>query len=344
MRKRRGAVRYVMRWSGRSAVVLLTAIMAAVFGAEGALGAGVVRAPAMANRLVGLTRTRAPGDIFAELSRVFCTSSGSCWAVGHHYGNGTATLNQMLRWNGSKWRPFPVPEPGGTAVNDYNTLISVRCLSARDCWAVGSAGKGGAGTGNQVLHWNGTKWSHIKAPTPGPTLSGDVNQLDDVNCVEPADCWAVGYYGTLSSNTFANQAMHWDGKKWSLITTPDPAGTATGQSNELNAIRCVSASSCIADGFDGNASSFNNEVLRWNGKKWSPQTTPNPSVTTLGHDNELNGVACSSSTSSWTAGTDGPQNPSMPVNEMLHWNGKKWFTTKVPNPATGTGAINALLW
>jgi hypothetical protein len=334
-----------MRWPARSAVVLLTVITAAVFGSEGALGAGVVRAPAIGNRLDDLTSLRASGDIFAELSGVFCTSPGSCWAVGHHYGVGTGTLNQMVRWNGRKWRPYPVPEPGGTAVNDYNTLISIRCLSAGDCWAVGSAGKNGAGTGNQVLHWNGTKWSHVKVPNPGPTLKGHANQVDDVTCASPANCWAVGYYGSQSIPiTYANQAMHWNGKRWSLVTTPDPAGTATGDENALDAIRCISASACLADGYDGTSPILSNEVLRWNGKKWSVQTTPNPGGTATGDENVLNGLACSSSTSCWAVGFDGPEKPFVPVNEMLHWNGKKWFTTKVPDPATGTGAQNQLLW
>jgi hypothetical protein len=347
------AINNVMRWPARSAVVLLAGALIAVFGTAAVSDAGMAPtrvlaaisgvAPPMDGRLDSLTRMMTPADIFAELYGVFCTSPGSCWAVGHHYGNGTATLNQMIRWNGSKWRPYPVPEPGGTAVDDYNALVSVRCLNSGDCWAVGSDSKG-AGTGNQVLHWNGTKWSHSSAPTPGPTHSGDENQLDDITCVSPADCWVVGYFGSLGSHTFANQAMRWNGKKWSLVTTPDPAGRATGDQNELNAIRCTAAAACVADGYDGHTSSFSNEVLRWNGKKWSMQTTPNPGGTATGDANLLNGLACSSPTSCWAAGEDGPENPATWVNEMLHWNGKKWLTTKVPDPATGTGAVNDLLW
>jgi hypothetical protein len=193
-----------------------------------------------------------------------------------------------------------------------------------------------------VLHWNGAKWSHIATPTPGGILADDVNQLEDVTCVSPTDCWAVGYFGSQSGRVTANQALHWNGKKWLLVTTPDPAGTAMGDVNMLASIRCTSAKACLAGGDYGTSSGVSNEVLRWNGKKWSPQTTPNPGGTAAGDANELFGLACSSPASCWAAGADGKVEFDPSVNEMLRWNGKKWFTTKVPDPATGTGAVNIL--
>jgi hypothetical protein len=130
----------VMRWSGRSAVVLLTGITAAVFGVAGVGGADVVPArvlpPPMADRLDGLA-AMASASMTAELNGVFCTSSANCWAVGQQTpSGGAAGINQVLHWGGSKWRPVTVPEPGGSAKGDSNTLGSVRCWNARDCWAV----------------------------------------------------------------------------------------------------------------------------------------------------------------------------------------------------------------
>jgi hypothetical protein len=139
-------MKYVMRWPARSAVVLLTGIMAAVIGAGAADAAGMVPAsvlPPIAGRLGGLTLSPSL-SILAELNGVFCTSPGNCWAVGSQAtSGGDTTVNQVLRWNGSTWRPFPVPEPGGTAPggtvgDDMNELSDVTCVSPADCWAVGT--------------------------------------------------------------------------------------------------------------------------------------------------------------------------------------------------------------
>jgi len=337
-----------MRWSTRSAVVL-AGILVAAFGVAGADGAGVVRSsvrpPLLAGRLGGLARMPSLANSFSELNAVFCTSPSNCWAVGEQQASGTApTLNQMLRWNGTKWRPFPVPQPGGTAMGDSNALFSVRCLNSRDCWAVGFFLKNGADL-DEALHWNGAKWTRIPTPTPGGILKFDVNELFGISCLASADCWAVGDFG--SNHVTANQALHWNGIKWSHVSTPDPAGLATGDVNILAAIRCTSASSCLADGqygTSGIASTTKNQVLRWNGKKWSRQTTPNPGGTAAGDANELFGLACSSSVSCWAVGGDGKEILIPSVNEILHWNGRKWFTTKAPDPATGTGAVNVLAW
>src|SRR4029077_4661817 len=82
---------------------------------------------------------------------------------------------------------------------------------------------------NEILHWNGRKWSLVKIPDPGGTAPGDVNVLQGVRCSSATSCLAVGTYGTLSGTaTFLNQSLFWNGRKWSLVKTPDPAGTAAG--------------------------------------------------------------------------------------------------------------------
>ncbi|MGO8956724.1 MAG: hypothetical protein ACLQFR_05040 [Streptosporangiaceae bacterium] len=51
------------------------------------------------------------------------------------------------------------PNPAGTTNFDYNFLFSVRCTSTKNCWAVGIQKVMGANYGNEILHWNGKKWS-----------------------------------------------------------------------------------------------------------------------------------------------------------------------------------------
>jgi hypothetical protein len=40
-----------------------------------------------------------------------------------------------------------------------------------------------------ILHWNGTAWSKVPSPSPGPKG----NFLTSVSAVSPTDAWAVGY-------------------------------------------------------------------------------------------------------------------------------------------------------
>lgn len=317
-------------------------------GSAGTPAAGRAERPLPAGLLpAGLFRmSSSPSS--SRLSGLYCTSADSCWAVGTLSTSGGATLNQVLRWNGRKWRSFPVPQPGGTARNDVSSLSSVRCNSAKDCWALGYFVKSGANL-DQVLHWNGTKWSGVSAPTPGGILSGDFNELNDVYCTSPGSCRAVGSFGSRSTTTIttANQALRWNGKGWSLVGTPNPAGTSGDDLNMLAAVRCNSASACLAVGDYGTAGLGNrrNEALRWNGKKWSLQTTPNPAGTTTNDINLLNGLACGSAASCWAVGYYATVSPLIALNDILHWNGKKWSKVGAPNPGgTGTDSDNSLIW
>ena len=336
-------------WAG-IAGVLVTGILAAAVStaADGSAVTAAAHGTMAAVRLPG--PVAGLPDLVEEsaitgLNGVYCTSATNCWAVGlRQASEGAAVLNQVLAWNGSKWQLFPVPEPGGSGDDADNTLNSVRCLAARDCWAVGYYVKGGADL-DQALHWNGAKWSKVPTPAPGGILSNDVNELNDVMCTSPANCWAVGYFG--SQDTSANQALHWNGTKWSLVSTPDPAGTEADDVNTLGSVRCTSKSACLAvgdSGVQGTSALTLNEALRWNGKKWLAQATPDPGGTTTDvGENDLTGLACSSSASCWAAGSDGSLTTATTLNEILHWNGRKWSTVTVLDPdGTNPGADNVL--
>ncbi len=280
----------------------------------------------------------------SELAGVFCTSAASCWAVGQYVSSRTATLNEVLRWDGRRWRNVVVPSPGGTAPGDLSQLYGIGCPAARNCWAVGLYFHHGAEL-NEALHWDGRKWSRVATPTPGGTLSQDFNELFDVSCTSAASCWAVGDYGRSGSGQMGlNQALRWNGRKWSRVATPDPGGTSPGDFNVVQSIRCLSATSCLAVGTYGSLDGYQNQALRWNGRKWSRLTTPNPGGTSTGDINMLVSLTCASPASCWAAGNYGTDQPSsLSLNELLHWNGRTWSRAAAPNPdGTGSGANNKL--
>ena len=51
------------------------------------------------------------------------------------------------------------PNPAGTAMRDQNVLLSDRCPTSSDCWAVGAQVSNGGNVSHEILHWNGRNWS-----------------------------------------------------------------------------------------------------------------------------------------------------------------------------------------
>jgi hypothetical protein len=285
----------------------------------------------------------------SDLDGVYCTAFVNCWAVGS-YVSGQATLNQVLHWTGKKWARVSVPNPAGTGAGAQNELFAVRCAKPSDCWAVGDRTKAGGPQLDQALHWNGKRWSKVSTPTPGGTLRSDFNQLFEVTCASASNCWAVGDYGSqpgLSSEVALTQALHWNGKTWSQVHTPNPAGTSNTDGNVLDSVRCSSATNCWAVGAYGVITLPERALtlaLHWNGKKWAKVATPNPAGTATGDLNELIGLSCTSASNCWAAGEDGTFATQITlVTLALHWNGKKWSQATTPNPGgTATASINEL--
>jgi hypothetical protein len=70
----------------------------------------------------------------------------------------------------------PPPTPAG----DGNDLRAVTCVSAVDCWAVGSGL-----SGTLIDHYTGGAWSVVPSTSHNALLYA-------VTCVGASDCWAVG--------------------------------------------------------------------------------------------------------------------------------------------------------
>ena len=335
----------VIAWC--SAVALIAGSLLAAASAASAAAAVVVDSP-------GVFQAAEP-FVTADslvLNGVYCTSASNCWAVGNKRV-GNATLNQILHWTGSgRWHQVTAPEPGGKAAGDNNNLNAVRCASAAHCWAVGDFQPAGSARLDQVLRWNGKKWSVASAPAPGGTASGDFNELNDVSCTSAASCWSVGYYGldltgtTDESVVAFTQALHWNGRRWSLVSTPNPGGHSKNHVNAINAVRCSGAGDCWAAGSYGSGASLirRNLMLRWNGARWATVSVPDPGGTATSSINQLRGLTCTARANCWAAGSFGRQlagGHQKLRNQLLHWTGKKWVKATPPNPdGTGSQARN----
>ena len=263
------------------------------------------------------------GD-FNDLAGVACVSAADCWAdgdYGHPVGRNDVQLNLVLHWNGRRWSQSRAPNPGGIKAGDVSALAAVRCPSAADCWAVGTAGQvttSGGTFDNEALHWNGSKWGTVKVPSPGTPDNGRAESaLNALTCTSGGHCWAVGSDSATSGSL--NESLHWNGKSWRTVTTADPFG-GTDASNDLIGVSCTADTNCWAVGAVDNDSL--NEVLHWNGHSWLVASPPDPNGAT-GSDNVLTADVCVSAGDCWAVGYtekgDGPV-----ATQILHWAGKKW--------------------
>ncbi len=112
--------------------------------------------------------------------------------------------------------------------------------------------------------------------------------LYSVSMTSKQNGWAVGENGSI---------LHWDGQKWTMITSPT--------AENLNAVQMRNAS-------DGWAVGSTGTVLRWNGTTWSPISFPTTS--------NLLSLSIVSADNVWVAGW-----------KIFHWNGIEWSQVTTPN-------------
>jgi hypothetical protein len=218
------------------------------------------------------------------------------------------------------------------AASSAGLLNAVAAMSANNIWAVGCSG-GCNGPDSLILHWNGKRWSKVASPDPGAGL----DELTGVSAVSASNVWAVGYAcNTVGCKTFETLIMHWNGSKWSTVSSPDPSPT----SNLLYGVTAVSATDVWAAGSEiPDASALSSSlVLHWNGRKWSRVHSPTASKTST----TLYGVSAASAKDIWAVGNAciGCGAPGMTADAFtIHWNGKRWSRAGSAAPSTGYNVL-----
>jgi hypothetical protein len=226
------------------------------------------------------------GSPDTELVAVGCSSASSCTAVGDYEApdghNGFFVRPLAERLGGGGWSIEST-----AAVSGDGAMNAVSCVSATECVAVGfqSTIEGGAAS-TLVERWNGT-WTKQTSANP---RGGTNSVLSGVSCNTSGSCAAVGKY-VAGSATLAAFAEGSSGSSWAIQTTPVPGGTTFSQ---LLGVSCASTGSCeaVGDYRAGSGSVVTLAEVSASGK-WTRQTTPNRSGATT---NELNGIACPSTT------------------------------------------------
>lgn len=194
------------------------------------------------------------------LSSVSAVSSTDIWTVGWHgAGPDFAGTSRTLaeHWDGTAWTVVntPVSKPG-----IRTELHGVLALSANNVWAVGGT-RLDRRSRSYIVHWNGTQWLRVTAPTKAPDTS-----LYGIGGTSAGDLWAVGQtsdHGPCHPIKCAAAILAWNGKKWQLVKAPDPP------SSYLNALWFVLPTGPDNVWAVGSTDYARTLIQRWNGKSWS---------------------------------------------------------------------------
>jgi hypothetical protein len=201
------------------------------------------------------------------LGGVACTSTSACIAVGNTSNSvpsPTGTLAE--RWNGTRWRIMSIPDPPG-APGAY--LPTVSCPSASLCFAAGSsANSSGFPTATIVERWDGRHWTIV--PTPPKPVGVPGAEIDAIACTSSSSCLAAGALD-YPPNQQQPLAEHWDGAHWTILSTPKPPHA---QGGVLSGVACTSQTACTISGLASTNSGRYLYADRWNGAKFTFQSTP----------------------------------------------------------------------
>jgi hypothetical protein len=212
--------------------------------------------------------------------------------------------------------PNPAPQPNGT-------LLADSCPAANMCMAAGSAVNSAGTTAALVQRWNGTRWGTRASPRPAGAIW---SRLLGVSCTSASACTAAGYYENRAGNLLT-LAQTWNGTRWRLATTPNPAGAPAAG---FFAVSCTSARACTATGSYNNSAGASLPLAeRWDGSHWRIQQVPRPAGAT---DSGLFGIACTSARSCTAAGAYASvAGTTAPL--VQRWNGTRWHVQTTPSPA-----------
>jgi hypothetical protein len=189
-----------------------------------------------------------PGSTFYSLGEARAVSANDIWSVGQAVNNNGVFKTLIEHWNGTQWNIVPSPNVG----SNNNFLNSVTTVSANDVWAVGTSSNKSNNDRTLILHWDGSQWSVV----PSPNIGSQTNDLFEVAAASANDIWTVGRY-INNSNVSQTLIQHWDGSKWSIISSPN----VNLGDNLLQGLTVISTNDVWAVGDYTNSSNINRTLI-----------------------------------------------------------------------------------
>ncbi|MFF3494101.1 hypothetical protein ACFYWS_22430 [Streptomyces sp. NPDC002795] len=141
-------------------------------------------------------------DFNGELTDVAVLAEDDIWAVGAENDGSYSSL--LLHYDGERWSREPFPEALGTG-ESYPPILEQ--VGDKALWMRSSPRKEGVpqedAAAAKWAQWDGTRWSPVPNPPPGPA--------GDLDAASPDDIWTL---------TGEQTAAHWDGTRWTTTRLP----------------------------------------------------------------------------------------------------------------------------
>ncbi|MEX0755677.1 MAG: hypothetical protein WD556_11270 [Actinomycetota bacterium] len=241
-------------------------------------------------------------------------ASDDVWVIGKAY-DAVADENFLLisHWDGGTWTDHS-PMFG----RRQPFLYDIDAVASDDVWLVGGMRRDGKYRAFS-MHWDGTEWTDVAVPSP----DDHTRNLSSVAAIAEDDVWAVGTRVYRQGEEIRNLAVHWNGKAWSTVPTPDLDGRFEG----LDAVDGMGTNVWAV----GNARNHNESLaLRWRDGRWRHVPTPQSAA----GDNYLTDVSIVSGKQVWASGSIG-------VASIIRWTGTSW--RRADEPIDGaSGWINSI--
>jgi hypothetical protein len=242
-----------------------------------------------------------------------------------------ATLAGPEHFDGTGWSLVGNPVARGRPPQILGTLAIV-ASSRNDVWAVGQSPPPLTSDLHETTplaeHFDGSAWT--ETPTPeGP--SGQVMALWDVTSLGPDDAWAVGG-DAAATQPVAPVVLHFDGKAWTAVDVPVPAGRAyVGQA--------VSASGSddvwvAADAVLPNPDQTPGLLLHFDGSGWRTVSIPAAPGTAV----HLSSVDAAAQGDVWIGGRSYDLQTHRSAPFIQHFDGTNWVSVPVAGSEPGAEA------
>jgi hypothetical protein len=331
MLKKHNVARRMISWGLTGMVLIAIASVASAGAVSAASGGGdhsvregvqAVSEDSSAWRIQHTPQPPVPNGFIFDLS---CTGTGTCVAVGRHIDSSGIWATLAEAWNGTSWEIQPTPNPTGSTDSE---LFGVSCVSTDACTAVGFYNLVNKKTRTLAETWNGTSWTIASTPNPRHSI---VSELSGVSCATVDACTAVGFSLSRLTGKTVTLAEVWNGRIWSIQTTPAPSGGK----DYLQRVSCAKASDCTAVGYSVSSSGVGTALAEARvGDSWRVETTPDPKGALYV---SLSGVSCSASAACTAVGSyTNSSGDDLTLAELR--TGTSWSVQTTPDPTGATGS------
>ena len=230
-------------------------------------------------------------------------------------------------------------------------LNGVEVITPSDIWAVGNyTAPAGPGLGldqySLAMHFDGSDWTIVPSPSPGPAPGVVSVDLKAVAAVDSNDVWAAGSKRDNGPGGWLGRhsvALHWNGTQWADAGIPQPGGGSSPfQGASGDKVHDVAAISSDDVWFVGQWFKFlPNDAVVWPGAAihfdGSNFEVIEMEFAIPNVSQQLNAVSALASDDIWAVGEGGG-------SQIYHYDGSSWSRIAGPQPGTShvLGAVVAL--